>query len=136
MIDNRKHMSCAQFSACMAELIAAGEDIYSHPHVRSCKLHRALLDDLEAIARAARQLFPEVDPPDALWDELQARLAQEPPGPFISEPWPGYRVVLALQVRESYNPSPPSPGNSLAKSPVRLKVLGAARKRAQREGRG
>jgi hypothetical protein len=136
MTDNHKHMSCAEFSACMADLVAAGEDIFSHPHVRSCKLHRALLGDLEVIARAARELFPEIDPPDTLWEGIQARLDQEPPGPFLSEPWPGYRVVVAIKVMEQNNASPPAPGHSFAKSPVRLKVQGATRKPAQREGRG
>ena len=136
MTDNRKRMSCAQFSACMADLIAAGEDMFSHPHVRRCKLHRALLEDLETIARAARQLFPEVDPPDTLWDEIQARLEQDQPAPFISEPWPGYRLVLAMRVMEQYNASPPPPGHSSVKSHLRLKVFGATRSPARGEGRG
>jgi hypothetical protein len=133
MIDNRKHMSCAEFSACMAELIAAGEDIFAHPHVRRCKLHRALLDDLEAIAKAARQIFPEVDPPDTLWDRIQEELAQKQPGPMVSDPWPGYRVVVAIHVIEYYNSnaSPPVPHQP----PVRLRVLDANPAPSRREGR-
>src|SRR5579871_2411490 len=101
MIRGRKNMSCEQFSACMADLIASGEDIFAHPHVRRCKLHRALLDDLETIARAAKEMFPEVDPPDTVWEGLQARMAQEQfPPPIVSGPFPGFRVVSALRVIE------------------------------------
>jgi len=138
MIDNRKNMSCAEFSACMAELIAAGEDIFVHPHVRRCKLHQALLDDLEAIAKAARQMFPEVDPPDTLWDGIQARLGQEHPAPIISDPWPGYRVVFAMLVIDhNLETSPPAPDFSFREKelPIRLKVFGASRTPARREGR-
>lgn len=70
----KREMSCEEFGAKMSEMIASGEDIFSHPHVQTCKLHRALLEDLEAIAIAARQLFPEVDPPDNLWKEIESRL--------------------------------------------------------------
>jgi len=76
MID-KKQMSCEEFGARMNELIASGEDIFAHPHVMTCKLHRALLEDLEAIAIAARQLFPEVDPPDNLWREIEGKLEEE-----------------------------------------------------------
>jgi len=138
MSDKRKNMSCAEFSACMAQLIAAGVDIYAHPHVRRCKLHRALLEDLETIARAARQLFPEVDPPDTLWDGIQARMGLENPAPILSDPWPGFRVVFALRVID-HNPesSPPAPNGSFLEKdlPLRLKVFGARRTPARREGR-
>jgi len=77
MIDNRKNMSCEEFGVRMNELIATGEDIFSHPHVQTCVLHKALLEDLEAIAIAARQLFPEVDPPENLWMEIEGRLDEE-----------------------------------------------------------
>jgi hypothetical protein len=76
MIDKRE-MSCEEFGARMNELIATGEDIFAHPHVMTCELHRALLEDLEAIAIAARQLFPEVDPPDNLWKEIEGKLEVE-----------------------------------------------------------
>jgi len=130
MIDNRKDMSCQEFSARMAELIGAGEDIFAHPHVRRCKIHRALLDDLEIIAKAARQLFPEVDPPATLWDEIQSRLGFQQPEPIVSDPWPGCRVVLAMQMIEHYNPqaSPPVPDQPTS----RMKVLGAVRTPARR----
>lgn len=135
MTDKRKHMSCEEFSACMADLIAAGEDIFAHPHVRRCKLHRALLEDLETIAKVARQLLPEVDPPDTLWDGIQARLGLDQPGPIVSDPWDGCRVAFALRVIENYNPHA-SPGGTdpfAADSPFRVKFYGVPHPPARRE---
>jgi len=77
MTEDPKNMTCEEFSARMNEMIAAGEDIFSHPHVQTCELHRALLADLEAIAKAARELFPEVEPPDDLWKEIEGKLEME-----------------------------------------------------------
>src|SRR4051794_15963002 len=91
MIDNRKDMSCEKFSACMAHLVAAGRDLFSHPHVQRCKLHRALLEDLEAIAHAAKLLFPDIDPPDSVWEGIQAGMHFEDPGPLVTD-HAGYRV--------------------------------------------
>jgi len=105
MTDNRKDMSCEEFSACMADLIAAGQDIFAHPHVRKCRLHRTLLDDLGTIAKAARQLLREVDPPDTLWDGIQARLGfEERPAPALSDLGPGYRLMFAVKVIEPHGP--------------------------------
>jgi hypothetical protein len=113
MIGNRKNMSCAEFNARMAQLIAAGEDIFAHPHVRKCRLHRALLHDLETIAKAAKQMFPEVDPPDTVWDGIQTKLAQgHPSDPIVSDPFSGYRVVFSMEVVE--HGSPPALGRSFA----------------------
>ena len=137
MNDNRKHMSCEAFSACMADLIAAGEDIFAHPHVRRCKLHRALLEDLETIAKAARQLLPEVDPPDSLWEGIQAQLGIDQPGPIVSDPSHGYRVVFSLRVIENYNAhaSPRANLQSLVDPPIRMKIYGIPRPPARREKR-
>ncbi len=138
MIHNRRSMSCAEFSARMAGLIAAGEDIFAHPHVRKCKLHRALLEELETIARVAKQMFPEIDPPETVWDGLQARMAQEQhPFPIVSDPWPGCRVAFVMQVIESYNPhaSPPPVDRSSwdEKLSIAMQIFGATH--ARREGR-
>jgi hypothetical protein len=136
MTGNRKNLSCEQFSAQMAKLVAAGEDLFSHPHVRKCRLHRALLEDLEEIARAARQLFPEIDPPETLWNGIQARLAQEFSS-ITSDPWPGCRVVVNAQVLKDYNPtaSPPLSGHLISdeESAPRMKIHGAGRTIARRE---
>ena len=127
MTHKRKTMSCEAFSACMAELIAAGEDIFAHPHVRKCKLHRALLKDLETIAQAAKQMFPEIDPPDSVWEGIQTRIEQEQPFvSMMSAPFPGFEVVFAMRVTE--NGSPPSLRRPLSddKSTLGLQIFGAA----------
>ena len=129
MTGNRNNMSCEEFSSRMAELVAAGEDLFAHPHVKKCPLHRALLEDLEEIARAAKQMFPEVDPPDTLWNNIEARMAHEHlPGSLISDPWPGCRVVVAAHAIEGYNPkaSPPphSPFRFADDSALWLTIIG------------
>ena len=77
MIQDSKSMSCEEFQAHMPDLIASGEDASAHPHVQSCALCRALLNDLETIAEAARQLFPVEDPPDTLWDQIESAIKLE-----------------------------------------------------------
>jgi hypothetical protein len=77
MTFDRNNMSCEDFQAQMAELIGSGEDLSVHPHVLTCTRCRALLNELEIIAEAARQLFPVVDPPDTLWEKLESALKQE-----------------------------------------------------------
>jgi hypothetical protein len=137
----RKHISCAEFTACMADMIAAGEDIFTHPHVRRCKLHQALLNDLEAIASAAKQMFPEVDPPDTLWDGIQARLAGEHrPDPIVSDPWPGCRVFFSIRVADPFdtNASPPPLAPSVweERKAAGLHIFGSTRAIPRREERG
>jgi hypothetical protein len=51
-------LTCAEFQALLPELICTGEDAKLHPHALTCDRCRALLIDLEAIAEAARKLFP------------------------------------------------------------------------------
>jgi hypothetical protein len=77
---DRDKMSCEEFQALLPELIGTGEDINQHPHIQSCELCRAFLADLEAIAEAARQLFPTEEPPDELWNQIDARIRQEDAG--------------------------------------------------------
>jgi hypothetical protein len=74
---NRNNMTCEEFQAQMAELIGSGEDLSVHPHVVTCSRCRALLNELEIIAEAARQLFPVVDPPDTLWEKLESAIKEE-----------------------------------------------------------
>ena len=73
-------LSCAEFQAQLPELIGSGEQIAEHPHLRSCELCRALLADLETIAEAARQLFPIVEPPDELWEQIESAIRNEKDG--------------------------------------------------------
>ena len=77
MMLDRNNMTCVEFQAQMAELIGSGEDVSTHPHVQSCTRCRALLNELEIIAEAARQLFPVVDPPDTVWEKLKSAIEQE-----------------------------------------------------------
>jgi len=97
----RRKMTCEEFSARMAELVASGQDVFTHPHVKSCKIHRALLEHLEAIAHAAKQLFPDVDPSDRLWKRIEDEIA--PMGGFVervSDPFPGFRLVSRVRVKD------------------------------------
>jgi hypothetical protein len=77
MIDRRKNISCEEFQEQLAELIGSGADAASHPHVQSCDLCRAFLAELEAIAAAARELFPVEDPSDRVWEQIQSALHEE-----------------------------------------------------------
>jgi len=70
-------MNCEEFQRQLAELVGSGEDVSQHPHVLECELCRALLHDLNAIAEAARQLLPVVDPPDKLWAQIESAILQE-----------------------------------------------------------
>jgi predicted anti-sigma-YlaC factor YlaD len=70
MSENANKLSCAAFQAQLPELIG-------HPHLRSCENCRALLADIEAIAEAARRLFPIVEPPDELWEQIETAIEEE-----------------------------------------------------------
>ena len=74
MNGNSSKMSCAEFQDQMAELIGSGEDLTAHPHVKDCADCRALLGELNAIADAARQLFPSVEPPDEVWEHIESAI--------------------------------------------------------------
>ena len=77
MTTGRSDMTCAEFQSQLPELIGAGEDVKTHPHIQSCELCRALLADLETIAEAARQLFPSEEPPDELWEHIESAIQNE-----------------------------------------------------------
>ena|ERR1700744_291946 len=80
-LNGPEKMTCEEFQSHLPEVIATGEDISQHPHILSCELCRNLLADLEAIAEAARQLFPPMeDPPDTLWEQIQSKIQAESPG--------------------------------------------------------
>lgn len=76
-IEDAKNMTCEEFQNQMAELIGSGADASAHPHVQNCDLCRAFLADLEAIAAAARELFPVVDPPERLWEQIESRIKEQ-----------------------------------------------------------
>jgi hypothetical protein len=77
MSDNLKDLSCAEFQAQLPELIGSGVDASAHPHVQTCELCRAFLADLETIAEAARQLFPDVEPADEVWENIESAIKKE-----------------------------------------------------------
>jgi hypothetical protein len=83
--DNKdlKDMTCSEFQAEMPELIGAGENLATHPHLQGCERCTELLADLESIAEAARQLFPVADPPDTLWAHIESAIKA---GPEANEP--------------------------------------------------
>jgi hypothetical protein len=77
MIDHGKDISCEDFQDQLAELIGTGADASAHPHVQSCDLCRAFVSDLQAIAAAARELFPVQDPSDRVWEQIQSAIQEE-----------------------------------------------------------
>jgi hypothetical protein len=63
---------CVAFQSQMPERIGAGEDLQAHPHMLTCERCRSLVQELEFIAGAARQFFPqEEEPPEKLWSQIQ-----------------------------------------------------------------
>jgi len=80
MTEDDTNLSCAAFQARLPELIGSGENFAADPHLRSCELCRALLADLMTIAEAARQLFPIVEPPDRLWEQIESAIRNEEGG--------------------------------------------------------
>jgi predicted anti-sigma-YlaC factor YlaD len=72
-----KSMSCQEFQEQMSDLIGSGVDLQDHPHLQGCDLCRALLNDLETIAEAARQLFPIQQPEEDLWERIESAIKQE-----------------------------------------------------------
>jgi hypothetical protein len=80
MSEEPKSMSCAEFQAQLPELIGSGASAADHPHVKECDLCRELLESLETIAQAARQLFPDVEPPDELWEQIELAIKKDEGG--------------------------------------------------------
>jgi hypothetical protein len=77
MSEQPKSISCAEFQAQLPELIGSGFSAANHPHLKECDLCRELLESLETIAQAARQLFPEVEPPDDLWEQIEIAIKKD-----------------------------------------------------------
>jgi hypothetical protein len=77
MTGDPSKMTCAEFQAQLPDLIGSGASAADHPHMQSCELCGALLADLETIAEAARQLFPAVEPPDKLWEQIESAIKVE-----------------------------------------------------------
>jgi predicted anti-sigma-YlaC factor YlaD len=77
MSQTTSYLACAAFQSQLPELIASGGNINDDQHLQSCEVCRALLADLETIAAAARELFPIVEPPDALWEQIESAIENE-----------------------------------------------------------
>jgi predicted anti-sigma-YlaC factor YlaD len=77
MTDDANKLICENFQCELPDLIGTGQDIYLHPHLQTCELCRALVDDLMTIAAAARLLIPAAEPPDALWEHIEQALKEE-----------------------------------------------------------
>ena len=54
MNQGENQMSCKEFQSQLPDLIGAGRDVRSHPHVKACALCRELIRDLYRIAENAR----------------------------------------------------------------------------------
>ena len=83
MTGDPSKMRCAEFQAKLPELIASGEDAAADPHLQSCQDCRAFVASLEAIAEAARQLFPIVEPPDEVWERIESAIKREEEGSTV-----------------------------------------------------
>ncbi len=77
MTGDPRNMSCEEFQAQLPELIGSGADLSNHPHLQTCDRCRAFVAELEAIAQAARELFPTVEPPDEVWQQIESALKRE-----------------------------------------------------------
>jgi hypothetical protein len=55
-----KQLTCEEFQRLMAELVSSGadiEDFYDYSHAKKCAICYQLLQELEAIAEAARDMW-------------------------------------------------------------------------------
>jgi hypothetical protein len=77
MTDDANTMSCRQFQARLPELIGSNANLAADPHLETCGHCRELLADLETIAKAAREIFPVVEPPDELWEQIESAIWSE-----------------------------------------------------------
>jgi hypothetical protein len=75
MTVDSKSMSCEEFQSQLAELIGSGANVLDHPHIRECKNNcLRLYEDLQTIANAAKQLFPDQQPEDNLWERIESAI--------------------------------------------------------------
>jgi hypothetical protein len=77
MTTDPKSMSCEQFQAQLSDLVGSGADVENHPHIRECDICRQLYQELQTIADAARQLFPDQQPEDNLWERIESAIKKE-----------------------------------------------------------
>jgi predicted anti-sigma-YlaC factor YlaD len=77
MTTNHKTMSCEVFQSQLSDLVGSGADIENHPHIKECDICRQLYQELQTIADAARQLFPDQQPEDKLWERIESAIKEE-----------------------------------------------------------
>lgn len=77
MTTDPKTMSCTEFQAQLSDLVGSGADVGNHPHIKECDLCRQLYQELQTIADAARQLFPDQQPEDNLWERIESAIKKE-----------------------------------------------------------
>jgi len=77
MTVDRKSMSCEEFQSQLAELVGSGADVANHPHIKECAICRQLFEELQTIVDAARQLFPDQQPEDRLWERIESAIKKE-----------------------------------------------------------
>ena len=75
MTVDSKSMSCEEFQSQLADLIGSGANVVDHPHISECKNNcLRLYEDLQTIADAAKQLFPDQQPEDNLWERIESAI--------------------------------------------------------------
>jgi predicted anti-sigma-YlaC factor YlaD len=77
MTSNSKTMSCKEFQDQLSDLVGSGADVHNHPHIQECDICRQLYEELQTIADAARQLFPDQQPEDKLWERIESAIKEE-----------------------------------------------------------
>jgi len=76
MIEGEKTAACVRFEQELESYLEGETQPFVRAHSRSCPDCSALLEDLEWLQRAAREM-PLVDPPPAVWANVRARLDAE-----------------------------------------------------------
>ena len=58
-------------------LVGSGADVENHSHIQECEICRELYEQLQTIAQAAKQLFPDQEPEDKLWERIESAIKDE-----------------------------------------------------------
>lgn len=77
MTTDPKDMGCAEFRAQLSDLVGSGAVVENHPHIQECEICRELYEQLQIIADAAKQLFPDQEPEDNLWERIESAIKKE-----------------------------------------------------------
>jgi predicted anti-sigma-YlaC factor YlaD len=77
MTTDPKNMSCEEFQSRLSDLVGSGAVVENHPHIQDCEICRELYEQLKAIADAAKQLFPDQEPEDSLWERIESAIKKE-----------------------------------------------------------